>query len=69
MKKLNYITAFIIVGVILFQPTKQTVTNYIAEVIEHPGAFQVVNFAEGKIKMVGVKTKKQGFFRKVIPFI
>ena len=31
MKKLNYITAFIIVGVILFQPTKQTVTNYIAE--------------------------------------
>ena len=31
MKKLNYITALIIVGVILFQPTKQTVTNYIAE--------------------------------------
>ena len=40
---------------------EELVTNYIAEVIEHPGAFQVVNFAEGKIKMVGVKTKKQGF--------
>ena len=37
------------------------VTNYIAEVIEHPGAFQVLNFAEGKIKMVGVKTKQHGF--------
>jgi len=40
---------------------EELVTNYIAEVIEHPGAFQVVNFAEGKIKMVGVKTKKHGF--------
>ena len=40
---------------------EELVTNYIAEVIEHPGAFQVVNFADGKIKMVGVKTKKHGF--------
>jgi len=31
MKKLNYIIAFIIVGIIAFQPTKQTITNYVAE--------------------------------------
>ena len=37
------------------------VTNYIAQVIDHPGAFQVLNFAEGKIRMVGVKTKQHGF--------
>ena len=37
------------------------VTNYIAQVIDHPGAFQVLNFAEVKIRMVGVKTKQHGF--------
>jgi len=37
------------------------ITNYIIEVIEHPGAFQVLDFADGKIRMVGVKTKPQGF--------
>ena len=37
------------------------ITDYIIEVIQHPGAFQVLDFAEGKIRMVGVKTKKQGF--------
>jgi trk system potassium uptake protein TrkA len=37
------------------------VTNYIAQVIDHPGAFQVLNFADGKIRMVGVKTKQHGF--------
>ena len=40
---------------------EELVTNYISEVIEHPGAFQVLNFANGKIKMVGVKTKQHGF--------
>ena len=40
---------------------EELVTNYISEVIEHPGAFQVLNFADGKIKMVGVKTKQHGF--------
>jgi trk system potassium uptake protein TrkA len=37
------------------------ITDYIIEVIQHPGAFQVVDFAGGKIRMVGVKTKQQGF--------
>ena len=40
---------------------EELVTNYISEVIEHPGAFQVLNIANGKIKMVGVKTKQHGF--------
>ena len=40
---------------------EELVTNYISEVIEHPGAFQVLNFANGKIKMVVVKTKQHGF--------
>ncbi len=37
------------------------ITNYIIEVIDHPGAFQVLDFADGKIRMVGAKTKPQGF--------
>ncbi|SVC97364.1 uncharacterized protein METZ01_LOCUS350218, partial [marine metagenome] len=37
------------------------ITDYIVEVIQHPGAFQVLDFAGGKIRMVGVKTKQQGF--------
>ena len=37
------------------------ITDYIIEVIQHPGAFQVLDFADGKIRMVGVKTKQQGF--------
>jgi len=37
------------------------ITDYIIEVIQHPGAFQVLDFAGGKIRMVGVKTKQQGF--------
>ena len=37
------------------------ITNHIVEIIDHPGAFQVLDFADGKIRMVGVKTKPQGF--------
>ena len=37
------------------------ITDYIIEVIQHPGAFQVLDFADGRIRMVGVKTKQQGF--------
>ena len=37
------------------------ITDYIVEVIQHPGAFQVLDFADGRIRMVGVKTKQQGF--------
>ena len=37
------------------------ITDYIIEVIQHPGAFQVLDFADGRIRMVGVKTKQHGF--------
>jgi len=37
------------------------ITDYIVEVIQHPGAFQVLDFAGGRIRMVGVKTKQHGF--------
>lgn len=49
----------------LFGPTKlpvdvfispeRLVTNYIASLIYHPGALQVLDFAEGKVKLVAVK--------------
>ncbi|ROR98994.1 trk system potassium uptake protein TrkA [Sinobacterium caligoides] len=34
---------------------EQLVTNYIRRLLEHPGALQVVDFAEGKIQLVAVK--------------
>jgi trk system potassium uptake protein TrkA len=34
---------------------EQLVTDYIRRLIEHPGALQVVDFAEGKVRLVAVK--------------
>src|SRR5699024_12188908 len=34
---------------------EQLVTDYIHRLISHPGALQVVNFAEGKVQLVAVK--------------
>ncbi|UYZ84418.1 Trk system potassium transporter TrkA [Entomomonas sp. E2T0] len=34
---------------------EQLVTNYIKRLIEYPGAFQVIDFAEGKAQLVAVK--------------
>ncbi len=34
---------------------EQLVTEHIQRVIEHPGALQVVDFAEGKVRLVGVE--------------
>jgi trk system potassium uptake protein TrkA len=39
---------------VLISP-EQLVTNYIKRLIEHPGALQVIDFAEGKVQLVGVK--------------
>jgi len=33
---------------------EQLITEHIQRIIEHPGAIQVVDFAEGKVRMVGV---------------
>lgn len=34
---------------------EQVVTNYIERLLEHPGALQVLDFAEGKVQLVAVK--------------
>jgi trk system potassium uptake protein TrkA len=39
---------------VLISP-EQLVTNYIKRLIEHPGALQVIDFAGGKVQLVGVK--------------
>jgi trk system potassium uptake protein TrkA len=39
---------------VLISP-EQVVTNYIRRLIEYPGALQVIDFAEGKAQLVGVK--------------
>ncbi|GGJ94977.1 Trk system potassium transporter TrkA [Pseudomonas matsuisoli] len=39
---------------VLISP-EQVVTNYIKRLIEYPGALQVIDFAEGKAQLVGVK--------------
>ena len=44
---------------VLISP-EQLVTEHIFRLISHPGALQVLNFAEGKIQMVGVKALQGG---------
>lgn len=39
---------------------EQLVTDYIHRLISHPGALQVVNFAEGKVQLVAVKALHGG---------
>jgi len=39
----------------VFINPEQLVTNYIKELIDHPGALQVLDFADGKVKLVGLK--------------
>jgi len=39
----------------LFISPEQLVTNYVKELIDHPGALQVLDFAEGKVKLLAVK--------------
>ncbi|WP_311968307.1 Trk system potassium transporter TrkA [Pseudomonas baltica] len=39
---------------VLISP-EQLVTNYIKRLIEHPGALQVIDFADGKVQLVGMK--------------
>lgn len=39
----------------VFINPEHIMTNYIKELIDYPGALQVLNFAENKVKLVGVK--------------
>jgi trk system potassium uptake protein TrkA len=39
---------------------EQLVTNYIEQLIHYPGAFQVLEFADGKVRLVGVRAHEGG---------
>jgi trk system potassium uptake protein TrkA len=39
---------------------EQLVTEYVERLIEHPGALQVVDFADGRVRLVGVKAVQGG---------
>ncbi len=39
----------------VFISPEQLVTNYVQQLIAHPGALQVLDFADGKVKLVAVK--------------
>lgn len=44
----------------VFISPEQLVTEYIERLIRHPGALQVLDFAEGKLRLVGVRAKRGG---------
>lgn len=39
---------------------EQLVTEYIARLLSYPGALQVVDFADGRVQLVGVRARKEG---------
>jgi trk system potassium uptake protein TrkA len=39
---------------------EQLVTDYIANLLRYPGAMQVVDFADGRVQLVGVRANKDG---------
>lgn len=43
---------------VLISP-EQLVTNYICRLIEHPGALQVLDFADSKVQLVAIKAKTE----------
>ena len=49
------------IAVDVFISPEQLVTEYIARLIRHPGALQVLDFAAGKVRLVGVRAVSGGF--------
>jgi trk system potassium uptake protein len=39
---------------------EQLVTEYIARLLSYPGALQVVDFADGRVQLVGVRARREG---------
>lgn len=39
---------------------EQLVTQYIQQLIHYPGSFQVLDFADGRVRLVGVRTRRDG---------
>ena len=48
------------ISVDVFISPEQLVTEYIERLIRHPGALQVLDFADGKVSLVGVRARKGG---------
>ena len=44
----------------VFISPEQLVTEYIERLIHYPGALQVLDFADGKVRLVGVRARKDG---------
>src|SRR5467141_3054807 len=44
----------------VFINPEQLVTEYVERLIYHPGALQVLDFADGKVRLVGVRTQRDG---------
>src|SRR6185369_11810936 len=44
----------------VFISPEQLVTEYVERLIKHPGALQVLDFADGKVRLVGLRAKKDG---------
>ncbi len=44
----------------MFISPEQLVTEYIERLIRYPGALQVLDFADGKVRLVGVRARKGG---------
>jgi trk system potassium uptake protein len=39
---------------------EQLVTEYVAQLIKYPGALQVLDFADGRVRLVGIRARKGG---------
>src|SRR6202171_4477688 len=44
----------------VFITPEQLVTEYVERLIYHPGALQVLDFADGKVRLVGVRAQRDG---------
>jgi trk system potassium uptake protein TrkA len=44
----------------VFVSPEQLVTEYIARLIRYPGALQVLDFADGRVRLVGLRARKEG---------
>jgi trk system potassium uptake protein len=44
---------------VLISP-EQLVTEYVERLIRHPGTLQVLDFADGKVRLIGVRTRRGG---------
>ncbi len=44
----------------VFISPEQLVTEHVARLIQHPGALQVLDFADGKVRLVGVRARRAG---------